>query len=249
MKEETRWIVLVGTALVGIAIFLTVLHYLIFQDLHHIAIYFLGDLAFIPVEVLCVTLIIDQLLESREKKQRMEKLNMVIGIFFSRVGTPLMARLATADTCVMPLRNELAIRPGDWTADRFRAAQAGLSDWHCKVDPAHVDREALREFLQSNEDFLLRIMENPTIFEHESFTDLMFAVTHLEEELSARGDLSNLPPTDLAHLETDMERVYSQLVPEWLKYMEYLRNHYPYLFSLAMRQNPFDKMASVVVMG
>lgn len=249
MKDETRWIVLVGIALVTIAIFLTVLHFLIFRDLHHIAIYFLGDLAFIPVEVLCVTLIIDQLLESREKKQRMEKLNMVIGMFFSRVGTPLMARLATADTCVMPLKKDLAIRPADWTADRFRAAQAGLSGWHCKVDPAQVDREALREFLKSNEDFLLRLMENPTVFEHESFTDLMFAVTHLEEELIARDDLSNLPPSDLAHLEIDIERVYSRLVPEWLKYMEYLRNHYPYLFSLAMRQNPFDEKASVVVTG
>jgi hypothetical protein len=223
------------------------IHFLIYRDANHLFMYFLGDLVFVPIEVLCVTLIIDEMLESRERQQRMEKLNMVIGIFFSRVGTPLMSRLAIADTCVMPLRKELAILPADWTADRFRAAQAGLSGWHCKVDPAHVDREALRTFLKSNEDFMLRLMENPTVFEHESFTDLLFAVTHLGEELSARGDLSSLPPTDLAHLEIDIERVYSRLVPEWLKYMEYLRNHYPYLFSLAMRQNPFDEKASVIV--
>jgi len=30
--------------------------------------------------------------------------------------------------------------------------------------------------------------------------------------------------------------------------MEYLKNHYPYLFSLAMRKNPFDDSASVIVM-
>jgi len=246
MKDDTRWMVLVGIALVAIAIFLTVLHYLIFQDLHHIAIYFLGDLAFIPVEVLCVTLIIDQLLESREKKQRMEKLNMVIGIFFSRVGTPLLALLAKADPCTEPLKAQMVAGP-DWTPERFRAAQANLSGWQCKVDPAGIDREALREFLVSNEDFILRIMENPTIFEHESFTDLIFAVTHLAEELGARGDLSKLPASDIAHLEGDMERVYTRLVPEWLKYMEYLKNHYPYLFSLAMRTNPFDEKANVVV--
>jgi hypothetical protein len=29
--------------------------------------------------------------------------------------------------------------------------------------------------------------------------------------------------------------------------MEYLRAHYPYLFSLAMRKNPFDTSASVVI--
>lgn len=246
MKDDTRWRVLLGIILVAVAIFLTVLHYLIFQDLHHIAIYFLGDLAFIPVEVLCVTLIIDQLLESREKQQRIEKLNMVIGIFFSRIGTPLLARLAKADPCTAPLKAQMVAGP-DWTAERFRAAQASLSGWVCKVDPAGIDREALREFLTGNEDFILRIMENPTIFEHESFTDLLFAVTHLAEELSARDDLSKLPPSDIAHLEGDMERVYVCLVPEWLKYMEYLKNHYPYLFSLAMRTNPFDEKTKVVV--
>ena len=247
MKEETRWKLLAGVALVTLTLILMTVHYLVFQDSHHLFIFFLGDLAFIPIEVLCVTLIIDEMLESRDRQQRMEKLNMVIGIFFSRVGTPLLAQLAPADTCILPLKKELAISSADWTADRFRAAQAGLSDWHCKVDPMQVDREALRVFLKSNEDFLLRLMENQTIFEHESFTDLLFAVTHLEEELTARGDLSNLPLTDLAHLKIDIERVYSLLVPEWLKYMEYLRNHYPYLFSLAMRQNPFDEKASVVV--
>jgi hypothetical protein len=246
MKDDTRWKLLLGTALVAIALFLTVLHYLIFQDLHHISIYFLGDLAFIPVEVLCVTLLIDQLLESREKQQRLEKLNMVIGVFFTHIGTPLLARLAKADPCSEPLKTQMAGGP-EWSPERFRTTHATLSGLQCKVDPTVIDREALKEFLTSNENFILRIMENPTIFEHESFTDLIFAVTHLMEELSARDDLRNLPLTDIAHLEVDMERIYSRLVPEWLKYMEYLKNHYPYLFSLAMRQNPFDENASVVI--
>lgn len=247
MKEDTRWKLLVALGLVTVTLFLMTVHYLAFHDLHHLAIFFVGDLVFIPVEVLCVTLIIDQLLESREKQQRMEKLNMVIGIFFSRVGTPLLARLSKADPCTLPLQNELVVRPADWTADRFRDARASLDGWKCKVDPAEVDRESLRTLLDGNEDFLLRIIENPTVFEHETFTELILAVTHLTEELKARDDLSHLPPADIAHLEGDMERVYSRLVPEWLKYMEYLKDHYPYLFSLAMRKNPFDAKASVVI--
>ncbi|PKG33952.1 hypothetical protein [Methanoregula sp.] len=247
MKEETRWKVLVALGLVTVTLLLMTIHYLVFHDLHHLGIFFVGDLVFIPVEVLCVTLIIDQLLESREKQQRMEKLNMVIGIFFSRVGTPLLSRLSKADPCTTPLQKELEISPADWTADRFREARASLDGWNCRVDPAGVDRESLRSFLNGNEDFLLRIIENPTVFEHETFTELILAVTHLTEELNAREDLSNLPHSDIAHLEGDMERVYSRLVPEWLKYMEYLKTHYPYLFSLAMRKNPFDAKASVVV--
>jgi hypothetical protein len=107
--------------------------------------------------------------------------------------------------------------------------------------------DALRQFLMQNEDFLLRLVENPMVFEHETFTDLILVLTHLNEELKARSDLSLLPPSDIAHLKGDTERVYSRLVPEWLKYMEYLQRSYPYLFSLALRKNPFDEKASVVV--
>ena len=42
--------------------------------------------------------------------------------------------------------------------------------------------------------------------------------------------------------------MFTQLILEWIRYMEYLKLHYPYLFSLAMRKNPFDESASVIVM-
>jgi hypothetical protein len=90
-------------------------------------------------------------------------------------------------------------------------------------------------------------VENPMIFEHESFTDLILALDHLTKEMKARGNLADLPSADLSHLEGGMRRVYERLTPEWLKYMEYLKTLYPYLFNLAMRTNPFDSKASVVV--
>jgi len=50
----------------------------------------LGDVAFVPIEVLLVTLIIHRLLSEREKRTRLEKLNMVIGAFFSEMGTDVI---------------------------------------------------------------------------------------------------------------------------------------------------------------
>jgi len=44
-----------------------------------------------------------------------------------------------------------------------------------------------------------------------------------------------------------VDRVYDRLIGEWLAYMEYLQRNYPYLFSLAMRSNPFDEAASPIV--
>jgi hypothetical protein len=56
-----------------------------------------------------------------------------------------------------------------------------------------------------------------------------------------------LPDTDRQHLAGDVKRVYNLLVHEWLNYMQHLKDNYPYLFSLAMRINPFDQDASVIV--
>ena len=246
MKEDTRWKVFAGIGLVTMTLLLMTLHLMIFADSRYLFTYLVADLAFIPIEVLCVTLIIDSLLESRERQQRMEKLNMLIGIFFSRVGTPLLARFILADPVPGPIQTLVAGSAG-WDIARFRAAHAVIAGRDGKLDSARIDLEALREFLLSNEEFLLRVVENPMVFEHESFTDLILAVTHLAEELKAREDFAGLPPSDIAHLKGDMERGYSRLVPEWLKYMEYLQRTYPYLFSLAMRMNPFDAKAKVVV--
>jgi hypothetical protein len=73
------------------------------------------------------------------------------------------------------------------------------------------------------------------------------ATFHLEEELVARSEEGELPESDLRHLAGDVDRVYGQLARFWLDYMKYLKTNYPYLFSLAVRMNPFDQCASPVV--
>lgn len=246
MKDDTRWKLIAGIGLVTLSLAMLTAHYLIFQDSYHLFIFFIGDLAFIPIEVLIVTLIIDQMLESRERQRRMEKLNMVIGTFFSIIGTPLLAQLVRADTSIGSVKERLVIG-ADWHNEMFKDVQTCLENHSCSIAVDHVDMQTLRNFLVSHEEFLLRLVENPMVFEHETFTDLILAINHLTEEVKARDDLSALPLSDTNHLANDIRRVYSQLIPQWLKYMEYLRNHYPYLFSLAIRKNPFDDSASVIV--
>ncbi len=115
------------------------------------------------------------------------------------------------------------------------------------MDIARTDLENIRIDPQMHRDFMLRLIENPLLLEHESFTTLLLAVFHLTEELTIRSDLSGLPESDLLHLSSDIKRAYEILVNEWADYMNYLRKNYPYLFSLAMRTNPFDQLASPIV--
>jgi len=222
------------------------IHYLIFGDAHHIFIYFLGDLAFLPVEVFLVTIVVHQLLNEREKRIMLKKLNMVIGAFFSEVGIRLLKGFVAVDDAAADKRDRLAAA-GDWPERNIKELVRYFKGCECVPRPAVKDFEELKALLAAERGFLLGLLENPNLLEHESFTETLWAVFHLAEELEARDDFSRLPASDLKHLEGDVKRAYTAITVEWLGYMDHLRRDYPYLFSLAVRTNPFDSSASAIV--
>jgi hypothetical protein len=114
---------------------------------------------------------------------------------------------------------------------------------HCSP----IDLEGLRTFMVQKREFLLRLLENPNLLEHERFSDLLWSAFHLTEELEARQSFESLPESDLMHLTGDIQRVYHHLAAEWISYVEHLKLHYPYLFSLILRTQPFKEAASPIV--
>lgn len=245
MKSH-RWRLKLGAALLAASVALFSLHYVFFRDLHHLAIYTLHDIAFLPVEVLLVTMILHELLESRARREKLHKLNMVIGAFFSEVGATLLRQIATFDTSVDAVREPFLVR-GDWDERRFAAARGAAAAAPFAVDAGRGDLASLRAFLLEKRGFLLRLLENPNLLEHESFTDALWSVFHLAEELEHRTDVSRLTRSDLAHVAGDMRRAYVALAVEWLGLMSHLKVAYPYLFSLALRRNPLDPSAQVEI--
>lgn len=238
--------VLFGLLLILLSVFFYSLHYLIFRDIHHIFIYLLGDIAFVFIEVLLVTLIIHHLLSEREKRSMLKKLNMVIGAFFSEVGTDLLKFFTDFDKNGEQISKHLIV-DNEWSPEHFIQMQTVLSSHDYKIDSRTGDLKGLRELLVSKREFLLGLLENPNLLEHEEFTELLWAVFHLTEELSHRTTVEGLPETDYYHLSGDIRRAQRLLVREWLSHMEHLKSDYPYLFSLAVRTNPFDLNASVHV--
>jgi hypothetical protein len=189
---------------------------------------------------------IESMIDERERKTRIEKLNMIIGVFFSEVGTNLIKKICTHDPAIEEIRNVLIVS-STWTDAEFSRARVVLENHQYGLESRSVPLEELHAILMHHKGFLLALLENPQLIEHDSFTPLLQALFHLTEELIAREKLTGLPTTDYAHLSGDINRMYRLLILEWLTYMQYLKQNYPYLFSLAMRQNPFDKNASVIV--
>lgn len=244
--KRLSWQTQLGLFLLALSAIVYLIHYAIFRDPHHIFLWSITSLAFLPISVLFVTLLINQLLSRREKRARLEKLEMVIGTSFSEVGTRLLAFLSDFDPKLDEIRKELIVT-SDWSEQEFSGVSNRLKNYDYGIEIEKIDLEDLRSFLGGKNNFLLRLLENPTLLEHEGFTELLRAVFHLTEELSARKDTRQLPTSDRKHLATDIKRVYVLLVRQWLDYMRYLKDNYPYLFSLAMRTNPFDQEASPIV--
>ena len=172
--------------------------------------------------------------------------NMVMGVFYSEIGNQLLSLFSAYDQEIERLRRHLLVE-SCWSAKDFQAVQDDVAHHDFSVDFAAVDLLGLRDLLASKRDFMVRLLENPVLIEHEAFAETLLAIFHLTEELSYRPDFTHTPEADAKHLAGDIHRAYRSLVGRWLYYMQNQKEHYPYLFSLALRVNPFDRQASPVV--
>ncbi|MBA4370702.1 MAG: hypothetical protein C0418_03880 [Coriobacteriaceae bacterium] len=210
--------------------------------------YLLDDIAFVPISVLLVTLVIQRMLELRDRDALLHKLNMVVGAFFSEVGRPLIALFRPFDADDAELADAVLFRIG-WKATDFAEAKRRLEAYDYTVDAHLSDMAGMKRFLHEKRGFLLGLLQNPNLLEHEAFTELLWAVLHLQEELDARSELTGLPEPDMAHLSFDIKRAYHAVLLEWMAYMRHLSEQYPYLYSLAVRDNPYDPDARIQVSG
>lgn len=241
------WQVVLGVILITLSAVVYYFHYLLFHDVHHIFLYLISDIAFLFIEVFLVTIVIHRILAIREKRAMLKKMNMVIGAFFSEVGTELIRIFSSFDPGAAATAKELVVSAG-WSPKDFAAARKSAGGRSCAVDCKRGDLACLKEFLLAKRQFLLGLLENANLLEHETFTNLLWAVFHLTEELASRKDFKASEQADYDHIAGDIKRAYALLVSEWLAYMAHLKTDYPYLFSLAVRTNPFDPNASVVIL-
>jgi len=242
-----NWQVRTAGVLIAVSVGLYFVFAFVFhKDAHHIFEEVFAHIAFLPIHVLIITLIIHGLLDVHEKRAMLKKLNMVIGTFYGEVGTDLLRMLIRFDKNPAHISNELTVS-SEWNDKHFRAAKKKVGDFMVDTDATAGDLSELRSFLSEHQTFLLRLLENPNLLEHDAFTDLLWAVFHLADELNHRDDLTKLPESDYLHLSGDIKRAYIALIAEWLPYMKHLKEKYPYLFSLALRTNPFDEESSVIM--
>ena len=245
MKKNNANLILV-LVLCTISMVLYVVQLFVFHSLRDTSFYFLQDMAFLPLQAAIVTLVLNRVISFREKQERLRKMNMAINAFFSDAGTELVYNMNRFMSIPEDIAEIIKIEP-QWAEKDFQKAEKRLSEVDLQINSRNSSLEELKKILTDKRMLFLNMLQNSTLLEHDTFSDMLWAVFHIMDELVSREDLQSLPSTDLDHLSIDIKRAYRTLLIEWIHYLGHLKTDYPYLFSLAIRKNPFDDGKNVVI--
>lgn len=224
--------------LLGASFLLYLINFAIFKDFHHIAVFMTEDLAFIPIEVLVTVVIIERLLERRDKKKKKQKINILIEVFFEEVGNELLCKLASKDKNCCEI-GCLISEIGKSFENDLNKLRKAIENHKDAIELEPDDINSIYELLQDHKDIFIKFLENPHLAEHDTFTDLLQSVSHLYHEIKFRKNNKNYSEADILHLREDAQRVYKYLSEEWLVYMDYIQKEYPFAFNLAIQNVPF----------
>lgn len=243
---RSNWYILTSAALVAGFVATLAIVLLAFGRVEETLYLMLVSLAFLPLQALVVTLFIDRLLETREKEELGQRVNIVIEVFFTEMGIELLRYLTRFDRQLDDMR-KIASVTQDWTSRDFSHMRKRLQSYAYNIDCHCAELSDLKSLLQDKHDFLPDLLSNSALLEHQTFTKLLWGILHLARELDSRPNVDDLPDADYKHLGDDMRRVYIELVSEWLSFAQRLKANQPYSFSLAVRLNPFVEKPSAVV--
>lgn len=237
-KIKSSLLVTIILALLSVLIYAVQL--MVFDSPRDTGFYFIQDLAFLPMQIAIVTVILGRYIKNREKSERLKKISMVINAFFSEAGddilTGLMGFSKNRDEIIKNLNFNT-----DWKDRQFSKTIQYIKNLDIQIVCSSERLEALKGILKSKRDFFIRMIENPNLLEHDTFTDMLLAVFHVTEELLARDAFREENTADMAHLSNDIQRAFHTLLFQWVEYLRHLHTEYPYLYSLEIRKNPFSK--------
>jgi hypothetical protein len=241
MSKSTKHIVAI---LVLISAMIYAIQFLFFHDIRDTFFYMLQDWAFLPIQIALVSVLLGKIINDREKQERLDKTRILTSTFFSELGTKLL------ETLEPRVRNADEIRPvikidEKWQDKDFFAASEAIKNINLTLKLSWKDFAGLRDLLSDKRMTLLIIASNPALLDHEQFTDMLWAIFHLNDELATRKNLEQLSESDLAHLNDDASRVLSATLVNWICHIEFLKKEYPYLYLLEVYRNPFGNDAEI----
>jgi len=243
-KNISSFLIVLLLALLSVLIY--VVQVMVFHSPRDTGFYILQDFAFLPLQIAIVTVALGRYLKRREKTERLKKINIVINAFFSEAGTDILIGLTGFSKNFHGISERLNVLT-DWTDNVFSKTVRYLENVDIQIECDADQLKDLTVLMKSKRDFLIRLLENSNLLEHDTFTDMLLSVFHVTEELIARDAFEVGNIKDMEHLSNDIERALKALLVQWVEYMRHLCLEYPYLYSFVVRKNPFGKEENIII--
>ena len=150
MSKRLSWKVKFSILMVILIIIIYGSNYLVLGDAEHIISYIWTHLGFIPVDILLVAFLLDEIIERKEKEAMLEKLDMLMSTFFSEVGNELISQLSTVNKYKASTENLKSIK--NWNEEDFdnKLAELKGSSLDFQADISPEEREEFLENLRSS---------------------------------------------------------------------------------------------------
>ena len=244
MKRKYFTLIVVG-ALVVVSALVFVIQLAIFSNVDEAMFLLFQDLLFLPIHILFITFVVDRILHNREKRNRRGQLNIVVCTFFGEMGTDSIKALNKYISDLETISAFLDVTES-WTDKDFDSAAKRIELFELNAEFESGDIAEMKETLPHKKTYLLEMLNNPSLLENNRLTDLLWSLYHLLDEMESADISEPLPDEDLEHLEKDISRAYGLLLHQWILYMKHLKSNLPYLFSSAVRKNPFADNSIVI---
>ncbi|MGL4774719.1 MAG: hypothetical protein ACRC2K_14240 [Clostridium sp.] len=219
-------------------------HFLIFNNIKETVSNIILSLAYVPIGIFYNILIIDKILEARERIKVGKKMNMITGAFFHEIGTDLLKVIIPGDVTIQEIR-ECSEITSKWDEENFGLLKNTIKEYDCVLKIEYINLDSLNELLDKKDDFILNLIANPTLEEYEEFTDMLIAILHVKDELSYRLCDCELKEYEKKHLTKDICKAYVCMLNQWVDYIAHLKIYYPALFIKALINSPFDNRSKV----
>ncbi|KXL52153.1 hypothetical protein CLNEO_25020 [Anaerotignum neopropionicum] len=245
MKKKI-WGFLIVLVLTLLSVLIYAVQIVVFHSPRDTGFYIFQDIAFLPLQIAIVTVVLGSYLKRREKIERLKKINIVINAFFNEAGTDILKGLIGFSKNYDKTKERLNVQT-DWTDKMFSETVRYLINADMKIEYSIDQLDSLTVLMKNKRNFLIRLLENPNLLEHDTFTDMLLSVFHVMEELMARDTFEVDNKADMEHLSNDIQRALKALLIEWVEYMRHLRLEYPYLYSFMVRKNLFSEERNIMI--
>ena len=187
MDNHKRWKIKFSIIMVIAIIIIYGSNILVLKDPEHVISYIWTHLGFIPVDILIVAFVLDEIISKKEKEAMMEKLDMIMSTFFSEVGNDLISQLSSVNKHKADTSYLESIKSWDDKDYENKLKEIKNINIPFRADVTSEDREEyltnIRNLLINKREFIVGLLNNPNLLEKEEFSKLLTAILHLDEEL------------------------------------------------------------------